>query len=97
MKRGSNLQVVSTQGESGNVTVSSLDSRYIIKALNSGVVSVIRYGTGFVARAKWDLQKLERKARKLLAIYEVHYSEADINGFYLKKGRSDRCITVVEE
>lgn len=48
---------------------SKLNGRNKIKAINTWAISLMRYGEGKIAWKKDELQKLERRIRKLVTIY----------------------------
>ena len=48
---------------------SKLNGRNKIKAINTWVISLMRYGEGKIAWKKDELQQLERRIRKLVTIY----------------------------
>ena len=49
-----------------NILKSKLNGGNIISAINSRVVSIVRYGAGIVSWTKMELEELDRRTRKLM-------------------------------
>ena len=76
---------------------SSLNAGNIIQAINSRAVSVIRYGAGIIEWTKLELQKMDRKTRRLLTIYRSMYPQADVDRLYWKRAEGGKGLQSVEE
>jgi hypothetical protein len=60
-----------------------------IQAIGSLAVPVLRYTFGFVNWHQEELQKLDRKTRKLLTIHRKHRPKADIDRLYVPRNREE--------
>jgi len=60
-----------------------------IQATGSLAVTVLRYTFGFVNWHQEELQKLDRKTRKLLTIHEEHCPKVDVNRLYVPRNREE--------
>jgi hypothetical protein len=60
-----------------------------IQAIGSLAVPVLRYTFGFVNRHQEELQKLDRKIRKLLTIQGEHCPKADADRLYVPRNREE--------
>ena len=56
-----------------------LSARNKIQATGSLTVPVLSYSFGIVNWRQEELQKLDRKARKLLTIHGQHHTKADVD------------------
>jgi len=56
-----------------------LSAKNEIQAIGSVAVSVLRYSFGIVNWHREELQKLDRKTRKLLTIHGQHHPKADVD------------------
>ena len=68
-----------------NILKSKLNGGNIILAINSRAVSIVRYGAGIISWSKKELEKLDRKTRKLMTMYGGHHPKADVDRLYLKR------------
>ena len=69
---------------------SKLNGGNIISAINSRVVSIVRYGAGIVSWTKIELEELDRRTRKLMAMYGAQHPKADGNRLYLQRCEGGR-------
>ena len=76
---------------------SSLNSGNVIQAINSRVVSVIRYGVGIVDWTKNELREMDRKSRKSSTIYRSMHPQSDIDRLYMKRVAGGRGLQSVED
>ena len=60
-----------------------LSAKDKMQATGSLAVPVIRYSFGIVNWHQEELQKLDRKTRKLLSIHGQHHSKADVDCLYV--------------
>ena len=56
-----------------------------IQAIGSLAVPVLRYSFGIVNWQQEELQKLERKTRKLLTIHEQHKTKEDVDRLHVPR------------
>ena len=78
----------------GLVLGTELSAKNKIQAIGSLAVPVLRYSFGIVNWHQEELQKLDRKTRKLLTIHGQHHPKADVDRLYIprKQGvRSSPC------
>jgi hypothetical protein len=66
-----------------------LSAKNKIQAIGTLAVPVLRYSFGIINWHQEEIQKLDRKARKMLTINGQHHLRADIDRLYVprKKGR----------
>ena len=71
------------------VLSTELSAKNKIQAIGSLAISVLRYSFGIINWYQEELQKLDRKTRKLLTINGQHHPKADVERLYVprKKGR----------
>jgi hypothetical protein len=62
-----------------------LSGKNKIQATGSLAVPVLRYNFGIVNWHQEELQKLDRKTRKLLTIYGQHHPKADVDRLYVPR------------
>ena len=69
----------------------------MIMAVNTWAVSVLRYGAGVINWTKAELESIDRKTRKQMAIYGMLHPRADVQRLYLPRGQRDRglCLRTV--
>ena len=80
-----------------NVLKSKLNGGNIISAINSKVVSIVRYGAGIIKWTKNELEELDRKTRKLMTMYGAQHPKADVDRMYLKRCDGGRGLIGVED
>jgi hypothetical protein len=64
-----------------------LSAKNKIQIIGSLAVPVLRYSFGIVNRHQEELQKLDRKTRKLLNMYGKHHTRADVDRLYVTRKR----------
>ena len=71
------------------VLSTELSAKNKIQATGSLALPVLRNGSGIVNRHQEELQKLDRKTKKLLTIHGQHHPKADVDRLYVprKQGR----------
>jgi hypothetical protein len=67
-----------------------------MQAIGSLAVPVLRYSFGLINWHQEEIQKLDRKTRKMLTIYGQHYPRADIDRLYVPKKEGGRGLMQVE-
>ena len=80
-----------------NILKSKLNGGNIISAINSRAVSIVRYGAGIISWTKMELKQLDRKARKLMIIYETEHPKADVGRLFLQRCEGGRGLIVLED
>ena len=62
-----------------------LSAKNKIQAIGSLAVPVLRYSFGIINWHQVELQKLDRKTRKLLTIHGQHHPKADVDRLYVHR------------
>ena len=62
-----------------------LSAKNEIQAIGSLLVPVLRYSFGIVNWHQEELQKLDRKTRKLLTTHGQHHPKADVDRLYVPR------------
>jgi hypothetical protein len=65
-----------------------LSAKNKIQAIGSLAVPVLKFSFGIVNWHQEELQKLDRKTRKLLNIYGQHHPKADVDRLYVARKQS---------
>src|SRR5215469_14863296 len=73
-----------------------LSAKNKIHATGSLAVPVLRYSFGIVNWYQEELQKLDRKTRKLLTIYGQHHPKADVDRLYVPRKQGGRGLMQLE-
>ena len=73
-----------------------LSAKNKIQAIGSLAVSVLRYKFGIVNWHQEELQKLDRKTRKLLTIHGQHHPKADVDRLYVPRKQGGRGLMQLE-
>ena len=68
----------------------------IITAINSKTVPVITYGAGIIGGTKAELERLDRKTRRLLTVSGMHDPKADVDRLHLRSTEIERALIGVE-
>ena len=69
---------------------SKLNGKNKIKGINSWAVSLLRYGGGLISWKKEELQKLDRKSRKLMTMYGMLHPKSDVDRIYVSRKEGGR-------
>ena len=67
-----------------------------IQAIRSLVVPVLGYSFGIINWHQGELQKLDRKTRKLLTIHGQHHPKADVDRLYVPRKQGGRGLMQLE-
>jgi len=73
-----------------------LSAKNKIQAVRSLAVPVLRCSFGIVNWHQEELQKLDRKTRKLLTIHEQHHPKANIERLYVPRKQGGRGLMQLE-
>ena len=73
-----------------------LSAKNKIQAIGSLAVPVLRYSFGIVNWHREELQKLDRKTRKLLTIHGQHHPKADVDRLYVPSKQGGRGLMHLE-
>ena len=66
------------------------------QAIGSLAVPIFRYSFGIVNWHQKELQKLDRKTRKLLTIHGQHHPKADVDRLYVPRKQGGRRLMQLE-
>ena len=80
-----------------NILKSKLNEVNIISAISSRAVSIVRYGVGIISWTKIELEELDRRTRKLIAMYVAHHLKADVDKLYLQRFEGGRGLLGLED
>ena len=75
---------------------SELNSRNLVRGVNTWVVSLLRYSAAFVSWRKSELQTEDRKTRKLFTIYGALYAKSDVATLYIPRKEGGRGLISIE-
>jgi len=70
--------------------------KHKIQAIGSLAVPVLKYRFGIVNWHQEELQKLDRKTRKLLTIRGQHHPQADVDRLYVPRKQGGRGLMQLE-
>jgi hypothetical protein len=73
-----------------------LSAKNKMQAVGSLAVPVLRYSFGIINWHQEEIQKLDRKTRKMLTIHEQHHPRADIDRLYVPRKEGGRGLMQVE-
>ena len=73
-----------------NILQSKLNGGNIILAINSRAVSIVGYGAGIISWTKMGLEEIDRKTKKLMALYGAQHPKADVDRLYLQRCKRGR-------
>ena len=68
-----------------NILKSKLNRGNIILAINSRAGSIASNGAGIKCWSKMELEELDWKTRKRMAIYRTYHAKADVDRIYLQR------------
>lgn len=73
-----------------------LNAKNKMQAIGSLAVPVLRYSFGIINWHKEEIQKLDRKTRKMLTTYGQHHPRADIDRLYVPRKEGGRGLIQIE-
>jgi hypothetical protein len=73
-----------------------LSAKNKMQAIGSLAISVLRYSFGFINWHQEEIQKLDRKTRKMLTIHRQHHRKADIDRLYVPRKDGERGLMQIE-
>jgi len=73
-----------------------LSAKNKIQAIRSLAVLVLRYSFGIINWHQEEMQKLDRKTRKLLTIHGQHHTKADVDRLYVPRKQGGRGLMQLE-
>jgi hypothetical protein len=75
---------------------SELNAKNKITVIGALAFPVLRYSFGIINWRIEDIKKIDRKARKILTMYKVHYPKVDIDRLYVKRKEGWRELVQVK-
>ena len=78
------------------VLKSKLNGKNKIAGINTWAISMLRYGAGIIKWSKEDLQKLDRKTRKLMTMNGALHPKSDVDRVYLSRVEGGRGLISCE-
>ena len=78
------------------VLKSKLNGRNKFQAINTWAIALFRYGAGIINWRKDELEKLDRKTRKILTLYGAHHPKSDVDRLYLPRNKGGRGLISCE-
>ena len=75
---------------------SKLNERNKIMAVNTWVVSIMRYGAGILRWNTDELKNLDRRTRKFMTVYGALHPKSDIDWLYLSREMAGRRLISCE-
>jgi helix-turn-helix protein len=77
---------------------SELNAKNKITTIGVLVVPVLRYSCGIINRRLEEIKQIDRKTRKILTMYKMHHSKADIDRthVYVKRKEGERGLVQVK-
>ena len=76
---------------------SKLNGGNLVCGVNACAVSLLRYSAAFVSWRKSELEAIDRKTRKLFAIYGVLLPKSDVNRLYIPRKEGGRDLISIED
>ena len=78
------------------VLSTELRAKNKIQAIGTLAVPVLRYRFGIINRHQEELQKLDRKTRKILTIHVQHHPKAHVDRLYIPRKQGGRSLMQLE-
>ena len=75
---------------------SKLNGGNLVRGVNTGTVSLLRYSGAFVSWRKSELQGIDRKTSKLFMIYGALHSKSDVDRLYIPRKEGGRVLISIE-
>jgi hypothetical protein len=75
---------------------SELNGRNKITVIGALAVPVLRYCFGIITWRIEEIKQIDRKTRKMLTMYKMHYPKTDIDRLYVKRKEGGRGLVQVE-
>ena len=72
------------------ICLSTLNGGITISAINSRVVSLVRYEAGVLKWTKEELRVTDRKTRKIMTMNRMHHPRSDIDRLYIPRKEGGR-------
>ena len=79
------------------VLTSKLNGGNLVRGVNTWAVSLLRYSGAFVSWRKSELQAIDKKTRKLFAIYGTLHPKSDVDRLYIPRKEGGRGLISIED
>ena len=76
---------------------SKLNGGNVIKAINTWAVATVRYGAGVINWTIEDLERMDRRTRKLLTIHGGFHPRSNVGRLYIPRNLGGRGLTSVRD
>ena len=80
-----------------NILKLKLNGGNIISAMNSRAVFIVRYGAGIKCWTKMEIEELDQRTRKPMAMYRAHHPKVDVDTLYLQRCEGGRGLLRLED
>ena len=77
------------------ILTTELNAKNKIMAIKSLAIPVLTYGFGIIQWLKLEIEKIDRKTRKILTINGMHHPRADVQRLYVKRKNGGRGLLEV--
>ena len=67
-----------------------------IVAINTWAISVLKYGAGLINWNKEEVQKLDRKTRKIMTMHGALHPKSDVDRIYMPRAKGERGLITCE-
>ena len=79
------------------VLKSKLNGGNLVHGVNAWAVSLLRYSAAFVSWRKSELEAIDRKTRKLFAIYGALHPKSDVDRLYIPRKEGGRGLISIKD
>ena len=74
-----------------------LNSRYLIKEINTWAVPLVRYSRPFLKWTRDELKQMDQRTRKLMAMHKALHPRDDVDRLYISRKEGGRGLTSIED
>ena len=74
-----------------------LNSRNLIKGINTRAVPLVRYSGHFLKWTRDELRQMERRTRKLMTMHEALHPRDDVDRLYVSRKEGGRGLASIED
>ena len=79
------------------VLETKLNSRNLIKGINTWVVPLVRYSRPFLKWTRDELKQMDQRTRKLMTMYKALYPRDDVDGLYVSRKGGRRGLASIKD
>ena len=73
-----------------------LNSRNLIKGINTWVVPLVRYSEPFLEWTRDELKQMDQRTRKLMAMHKALHPREDVDRLYVSRKERGRGLAPIE-